>query len=184
MQTVRVTANQGPGKRKRGPGEKQNPVKQSAGILLYRREGPGVEVLLGHMGGPFWEHRDAGAWSIPKGLTEPGEDLLAAARREFTEELGVPVPPGDLVDLGTVKQSTNKIVTVWALEGDLDPAEVVPGTFTLEWPPRSGRLQEFPEIDRAAWFDIDTAREKIVAYQRPFLDRLTEHLRLDAEPSS
>jgi predicted NUDIX family NTP pyrophosphohydrolase len=136
------------------------------------------------MGGPFWARRDAGAWSIPKGLTEPGEDLVTAARREFTEELGLPVPPGELIDLGTVKQSAGKIVTVWALEGDLDPVEVNPGTFTMEWPPRSGRLQEFPEIDRAAWFDLATAYQKVVGYQRPFLDRLRDHLRGTAEPST
>jgi predicted NUDIX family NTP pyrophosphohydrolase len=182
VQTVRVTAKRGSGGKRHG--KTRRPARRSAGILLYRQTAAGTEVLLGHMGGPFWERRDTGAWSIPKGLTEPGEDLLAAAHREFREELGVPVPPGELIDLGSVKQSANKIVTVWALEGDLDPAQVVPGTFTMEWPPRSGRIQEFPEIDRAAWFDLDTAYQKIVAYQRPFLDRLRDHLRRAAESSS
>jgi predicted NUDIX family NTP pyrophosphohydrolase len=177
VQTVPVTA-------KRSPGTSRAPARRSAGILLFRRTAADAEVLLGHMGGPFWARRDAGAWSIPKGLTEPGEDLVTAARREFTEELGLPVPPGELIDLGTVKQSAGKIVTVWALEGDLDPVEVNPGTFTMEWPPRSGRLQEFPEIDRAAWFDLATAYQKVVGYQRPFLDRLRDHLRGTAEPSA
>jgi predicted NUDIX family NTP pyrophosphohydrolase len=147
--------------------------KRSAGILLYREEN-GLEVLLGHMGGPFWSRRDAGAWSLPKGEYEPDEDPQAAARREFQEELGLPVPEGELTELGTIRQSGGKIVTAWALAGTLDPAQVVPGTFELEWPRGSGRTQEFPEIDRVGWFDLDHAREKIVAGQRPFLDRLSE----------
>jgi len=144
----------------------------SAGILLFRKANDGIEVLLGHMGGPFWARRDEGAWSIPKGEYEPPEDALAAARREFTEELGLPVPPGELIELGEAKQSGGKIVTIWAVEGDLDPDAVVPGTFEMEWPPRSGRRQAFPEIDRAAWFSLDIAEQKIVSGQRPFLDRL------------
>ncbi|SEF08458.1 NUDIX domain-containing protein [Jiangella alba] len=150
--------------------------KQSAGILLHRDGAGGVEVLLGHMGGPFWAKKDAGAWSLPKGEYEPDETPEAAARREFTEELGLPVPDGELVELGTVKQSGGKTVTAWALRGDLDPAAVVPGTFELEWPPRSGRTQEFPEVDRVEWFPLDVAREKIVKAQAAFLDRLAAAL--------
>jgi predicted NUDIX family NTP pyrophosphohydrolase len=128
------------------------------------------------MGGPFWARKDAAAWSIPKGECEPGEDAASAARREFQEELGLPVPDGELVELGEVKQSGGKVVTAWALAGDLDPALVVPGTFEMEWPRGSGKVKEFPEIDRADWFDLATAAEKIVAGQRPLLDRLTELL--------
>jgi predicted NUDIX family NTP pyrophosphohydrolase len=150
------------------------PAKRSAGILLFRRAESGVEVLLGHMGGPFWARKDEGAWTLPKGEYEPDEEPEAAARREFTEELGLPVPAGDLVELGTVRQSGGKTVTAWALAADLDPAAAVPGTFEMEWPPRSGRKQEFPELDRIAWFPLDEAARKIVVGQRPFLDRLAE----------
>lgn len=149
-------------------------AKRSAGIVLYRRSAGGVEVLLGHMGGPFWTRKDAGAWSIPKGEYEPDEDPVSAARREFQEELGLPVPDGDLVELGEVKQSGGKVVTAWALAGDLDPALVVPGTFEMEWPPRSGTMKAFPEVDRAEWFDLATASEKIVGGQRPLLTRLAD----------
>lgn len=152
------------------------PARRSAGILLFRRSSGGVEVLLGHMGGPFWARRDAGAWSVPKGEYEPDEQPIAAARREFQEELGLPVPAGDLVDLGSVTQSGGKVVTVWAVEADLDPGEVTPGTFTMEWPKGSGRVAEFPEVDRAAWFDLRDAGERIVAAQREFLDRLASRL--------
>jgi predicted NUDIX family NTP pyrophosphohydrolase len=147
---------------------------RSAGVLLFRGAGAQVEVLIGHMGGPFWARKDAGAWSIPKGECEPGEDELTAARREFQEELGLPVPSGPLLPLGSARQSTGKVVTVWALEGDLDPAAVVPGTFEMEWPRGSGRLREFPEIDRVGWFDVGQAREKLVGGQRVFLDRVIE----------
>lgn len=147
-------------------------IINSSGILLYRRSQGTTEVLIGHMGGPFWARRDDGAWSIPKGERNPGEDPQAAARREFSEELGLPVPPGELASLGDVQQSGGKVVTVWALEGDLEPAQVTPGTFQMEWPRGSGRLQEFPEIDRAAWFDLGSARAKLVKAQRAFLDRL------------
>jgi predicted NUDIX family NTP pyrophosphohydrolase len=153
--------------------------RRSAGILLYRRSGGEVEVLLGHMGGPFWQRKDAGAWSVPKGEYGPDERPEAAARREFQEELGMPVPGGDLVqlvELGTVRQSGGKIVTVWAAEGDLDPADVVPGTFLLEWPKGSGRMREFPEVDRVAWLGMDEARDKLIAGQRVFLERLAELL--------
>ena len=151
-------------------------AKRSAGIVLYRRSAGGVEVLLGHMGGPFWARKDAGAWSIPKGELDADEAPQAAARREFQEELGLPVPDGELVELGEARQSGGKVVTAWALAGDLDPAQVVPGTFEMEWPRGSGKLKEFPEVDRAAWFDLATATEKIVAGQRPLLARLAELL--------
>ncbi|MGQ5227657.1 NUDIX domain-containing protein [Streptomyces sp. MN3] len=148
---------------------------RSAGLLLFRRTGEGVEVLLGHMGGPFFARRDAGAWTVPKGEYDPDEPAWAAARREFEEELGVPPPEGEAVPLGEVRQSGGKVVTAWAVEGDLDPSSVVPGTFTMEWPPRSGRTREFPELDRVAWFPLERARELIVSAQAAFLDRLTEH---------
>lgn len=145
----------------------------SAGVLLYRRSTDGVvEVLLGHMGGPFWFRKDVGAWSIPKGEIEPDEDPLAAARREFHEEIGVQVSCDDLTDLGEVRQAGGKVVRAWAVEGDLDPGTLVSNTFEIEWPPKSGRLQRFPELDRAEWFDLTTAAEKIIAAQRTFLDRL------------
>ncbi|MET8009267.1 NUDIX domain-containing protein [Streptomyces sp. NPDC005271] len=148
--------------------------KRSAGILLFRGMGTDLEVLLAHMGGPYWAAKDEHAWSVPKGEYEPDEDPVDAARREFQEELGLPVPDGELLPLGSVRQTGGKLVTVWALEGDLDPERVTPGTFAMEWPSGSGRIQEFPEVDRAAWFDRDTARKKIVAKQEPFLERLDE----------
>jgi predicted NUDIX family NTP pyrophosphohydrolase len=124
------------------------------------------------MGGPFWARRDAGAWSIPKGECEPGEEPEAAARREFTEELGLPVPTGELLALGDVRQAGGKVVAAWALQGEVDPADVVPGTFEMEWPRGSGRVRQFPELDRVAWFDLATATTKVVKGQRAFLDRL------------
>ncbi|MGY4099991.1 NUDIX domain-containing protein [Nocardia sp. R16R-3T] len=154
--------------------------KFSAGILLFRRTSGAVEVLIGHMGGPFWTRKDAGAWSIPKGEYEPmRESAEVAAVREFLEELGLPVPEGEWVPLGEVRYGSGKStknLIVWAVEGDLDPAAVVPGTFEMEWPPKSGRLATFPEIDRAEWFDLPTAREKLGTGQRPYLDRLAEHV--------
>jgi predicted NUDIX family NTP pyrophosphohydrolase len=143
--------------------------RRSAGLLVHR---PGPQVLLGHMGGPLWARRDAAAWSIPKGEYEPDEDALAAARREFAEELGAPPPDGVPQPLGEVRQRNGKIVTAWAVAGDFDAASAVSNTFEMEWPPRSGRMQSFPEIDRAEWFDVDTARVKVVASQTAFLDRL------------
>jgi predicted NUDIX family NTP pyrophosphohydrolase len=148
--------------------------RPSAGLLLYRGTGEHVEVLLAHMGGPFWTRKDDGAWSIPKGEYGPDEDPLAAARREFAEELGSPAPDGDYRPLGDVRQKNGKLVTAWAVAGDLDVTTVVSNTFEVEWPPRSGRRQEFPEVDRAAWFDLAAARPKLVAAQAAFLDRLRE----------
>jgi predicted NUDIX family NTP pyrophosphohydrolase len=149
--------------------------KRSAGILLYRVRHGSVEVLLVHPGGPFWATRDLGAWTIPKGEYEPGEDALAAALREFREETGHEPPTGDgLLELGTVRQRGGKVITAWAAPGDLDPAAIDSGTFELEWPPRSGNRREFPEVDRAGWFDPDTARQKLLAAQAELVDRLLE----------
>jgi predicted NUDIX family NTP pyrophosphohydrolase len=148
--------------------------RTSAGILLYRVRLAGPEVLLGHMGGPFWEKKDDGAWSIPKGEHGPDEDPLAVARREFEEELGSPVPAEQLVALGALRVTSTKVLAVWAAEGDLDATATHSNTFELEWPPRSGRVQEFPEIDRAAWFGLGKARAKLVKGQVPFLDRLRD----------
>jgi predicted NUDIX family NTP pyrophosphohydrolase len=148
----------------------------SAGILLYRLRPAGPEVLLGHMGGPFWAKKDDGGWSIPKGEHGPDEEPLAVARREFEEELGSPAPAEVFVPLGELRVTSGKRLTVWAAEGDLDAAAARSNTFELEWPPRSGRLQEFPEIDRAAWLPLDEARSKLVKGQVPFLDRLRDEL--------
>lgn len=144
--------------------------------MVFRRTGAAVEVLLAHPGGPFWSNRDAGAWSVPKGEYDEDEVPLAAARREFEEELGVAPPPGELLELGSVRQSGGKVVTAWGVEGDLDPRRVEPGTFTMEWPRGSGRTQRFPEVDRVAWFPLDEAGGKIVKGQRPLLERLSELL--------
>ncbi|MFE6689415.1 NUDIX domain-containing protein [Streptomyces sp. NPDC057743] len=147
--------------------------KRSAGLLLHRRgAGGGVEVLLAHMGGPLWARRDAGAWTVPKGEYLPPEEPLAAARREFAEELGTAPPDGRCVPLGEVRQSGGKVVTVWAVAGDLDPDRIVPGTFEMEWPRGSGVLRSFPEIDRVAWCTPKEARERLVTAQRAFVDRL------------
>lgn len=153
--------------------------RRSAGILLFRRAGEGgggLEVLLVHPGGPFWASRDAGAWSIPKGEVDPGEEERACALRELAEETGTGFEPGEdaLVALGEVRQRSGKVVSAWALEGDLDADAIVSSTFELEWPPRSGRVQTFPEVDRAAWLALPQAREKLLPAQVPFLDRLAE----------
>ena len=146
-------------------------MKKSAGLLLYRDAVGRLEVLLVHPGGPFWAKKDAGAWSIPKGEIGEGEDPLAAAKREFEEETGTR-PPGEAVALPPRRQTGGKLVHAWAVRGDLDPAALKSTTFILEWPPRSGRRQEFPEVDRAAWFTLDEARGKILKSQAPFLDDL------------
>ncbi|MFE1948348.1 NUDIX domain-containing protein [Streptomyces massasporeus] len=150
-------------------------MKRSAGLLLFHPGDDGLEVLLGHMGGPFFARRDAGAWTVIKGEYEPDEPAWDAARREFQEELGLPPPDGEAIDLGEVRQTGGKVVTAWAIRADLDPATITPGTFRMEWPPKSGRLQEFPELDRVAWFGLDRARSVIVKAQTAFLDRLAEH---------
>lgn len=148
--------------------------KRSAGLLLYR--GPEPEVLLVHPGGPFWARKDDGAWSIPKGEYEEGEEPEAAARREFAEETGYE-PAGSALALGSFRQSAAKTVMVWALEGDFDPATLQSNTFTMEWPPRSGHLGTFPEVDRAAWFTPPQAERKILKGQLPILDALYRKLR-------
>ena len=150
--------------------------KLSAGLLLYRRGPGGVEVLLVHPGGPLWARRDDGAWSIPKGEHGPEEDPLAVARREFREELGQDPPAGRPVPLGEIRQPGGKLVAAWALEGDLDASEVRSDTFEMEWPPRSGRVRRFPEVDRAAWFGLEEARRKLSPGQVGFLDRLLDAL--------
>jgi predicted NUDIX family NTP pyrophosphohydrolase len=143
----------------------------SAGLLMYRVKEGSLQVLLAHPGGPFFRNKDDGAWSIPKGEIEPGEDLLEGAKREFAEEIGV-IPTGPFIALKPVKQKGGKIIHAWAFEGDCDPSAIVSNTFTLEWPPQSGRHMEFPEIDRAAFFDLAAARRKINAGQAPLIDEL------------
>ncbi|MGW7576093.1 NUDIX domain-containing protein [Streptomyces sp. NPDC054765] len=150
--------------------------KRSAGLLLYRVTAAGTEVLLGHMGGPLWERKDAGAWSVPKGEYVPPEEAQDAALREFEEELGMPPPDGPHVLLGEARQPSGKVVTVWAVESDLDPERIVPGTFGMEWPRGSGVTRTFPEIDRVAWFTPHEAYERLVPGQRVFLERLADRL--------
>ena len=147
--------------------------KRSAGLLMYRRASPALELLLVHPGGPFWAKKDEGAWSIPKGEYDAGEEALAVAKREFAEEVGA-VPDGKFLDLGEVAQRGGKRVRAFALEGDFDVAQLHSNTFEIEWPPKSGRRQSFPEVDRAGWFAPDIARRKVVAGQRPFIDRLLD----------
>jgi len=147
-------------------------TRRSAGVLLWRRVDGGVEVLLGHPGGPLFARKDAGVWSVLKGEIEPGEDPLDVARREFEEETGHPAPDGTARALGEIRQKGGKVVEAWALEGDLDPAAARSNTFRMEWPPHSGRFAEFPEIDRVEWFDLDAAREKVNPGQVPLLERL------------
>jgi predicted NUDIX family NTP pyrophosphohydrolase len=146
----------------------------SAGLLVYRRR-PDLEVLLGHPGGPYWARKDEGAWSIPKGLVEPGDDLLAAARREFTEETGL-VVDGTFMPLEPVRQKSGKTVHAFAVEADLDLAGFTSNTFAIEWPPRSGRRQVFPELDRVEYFGVDAAVRKILVYQQPFIRELMDRL--------
>jgi predicted NUDIX family NTP pyrophosphohydrolase len=155
-------------------------AKTSAGLLLYRIRAGRLEVMIAHMGGPFWAARDDGAWSIVKGEYDAHEDAYAAARREFAEETGSPAPRGAALELGEVRQRGGKRIVAWAVEGDLDCSAIRSNTFTLEWPPRSGRHREFPEIDRAAWFDAAAARRKLVPAQVAFIDALER--RLDRAP--
>lgn len=155
--------------------------RRSAGLLLFRSitgesaTGDDVEVLLGHMGGPAWSRRDR-AWTIPKGEYDEDEDPHAAAEREFVEELGIPAPTGEDIDLGSVRQKAGKVITAWARRGDPDLTSFTSNTFEMEWPPRSGRRQEFPELDRIAWFSLDEARDMVVAGQVDLLDRLAAAL--------
>jgi predicted NUDIX family NTP pyrophosphohydrolase len=155
-------------------------TKRSSGILLYRSRGDGeTEFLLVHPGGPYWAKRDEGAWSIPKGGIEAAEDSREAALRELDEELGAGAPelsPGELIELGSIRQRAGKVVDAWAAEGNFDPAALDSNTFEMEWPPRSGREVEFPEVDRADWFELEAARRKLLPAQGEFLDRLLEHL--------
>jgi len=151
--------------------------KRSAGLLLYRVAAAGdLEVLIAHPGGPFWARRDAGAWSVPKGEYEEGDDALTAARREFREEVGHDAPAGGLLFLGEVRQSSGKLVSVWAVEGDLDAGQATSNTFEMEWPRGSGTVQEFPEVDRVEWVPLALARAKLVKGQVPFLDRLLDEV--------
>jgi predicted NUDIX family NTP pyrophosphohydrolase len=151
--------------------------KLSAGIVLYRRKNEDIEVFLVHPGGPFWKNKDRGAWSIPKGEYEESEDPLAAAQREFEEETGVRAPQGEPLSLGEIRQAGGKVVTVWALEGDCAAEAIRSNLFELEWPPKSGKLRQFPEVDRAGWFGLEGAREKLLSGQHGFLDRLVESIK-------
>jgi predicted NUDIX family NTP pyrophosphohydrolase len=144
----------------------------SAGVLLYRRAGEQLEVLLAHPGGPYFVRRDAGYWTIPKGEVDPGEELLDVARREFEEETGQRPPDGPIVELGSIVQKGGKVVHAWAIEGDVDPATTTSNTFEIEWPPRSGNRQAFPEVDRVEWFAPVEARKRIKSTQIPLIDRL------------
>jgi predicted NUDIX family NTP pyrophosphohydrolase len=155
-------------------GARLDAMTTSAGLVVFREREGALEVLLAHMGGPYWARKDAGAWSIPKGELEDGEDPLAGARREYVEEFGQPPPDGPVIELGEVRQRGGKRVVAFAVEGDFDPAQLRPGTFELEWPPRSGRRQAFPEVDRVVWFDLPTATGKLVRGQVPLLDRLAD----------
>jgi predicted NUDIX family NTP pyrophosphohydrolase len=150
--------------------------KKSAGLLMYRVDKTGVEVLLAHPGGPFWRNKDEGAWTIPKGEFTDDENPLAAAQREFEEELGARPPAGGYRQLKPIKQKGGKIVHAWAVEGDFDPATLKSNTFETEWPPRSGRMKSFPEVDRVAWFSPDAAKKKILAGQPAFIDELLSSL--------
>jgi predicted NUDIX family NTP pyrophosphohydrolase len=150
-------------------------AKQSAGILLYRRKGKQLEVFLGHPGGPFWAKKDQGSWSVPKGEYQDGEEPLQAAIREFEEETGYR-PSGDFIQLSTIRQKGHKTVHCWAVEGDLDADSIVSNLFEMEWPPRSGKTKTFPEIDRAAWFPVSMAREKINERQAGFIDELLKRI--------
>jgi predicted NUDIX family NTP pyrophosphohydrolase len=153
--------------------------KLSAGVLLYRAAGGVVEVLIVHPGGPFWARKDDGAWSIPKGEYAEGEDPWAVAQREFAEEIGFSLPAGPRVDFGALKQPSGKVVTGFAVEGDLDVTDARSNTFELEWPRGSGTMREFPEVDRVGWFPVAQAREKLLKGQRAFLDRLMAHPQLE-----
>jgi len=153
-------------------------AKLSAGILMFRRSGASIELFLVHPGGPFWANKDEGAWSIPKGIYDDREDPLDAAKREFAEEVGF-APVGAFFDLGAFRQASGKVIRAWALQGDIDPARLKSNSFHLEWPPRSGVMQEFPEVDRAGWFSIDAAKKKILKGQVPIVLALSKMLAID-----
>jgi len=157
--------------------------RTSAGLLLWRRRDGRLEVLLAHQGGPFWAKKDLGHWTIPKGEVEPGEQLEAVARREFAEETGHDPPGQPFVELGEITQKSGKRVLGWAVEGDLEPSTAVSNTYEMEWPPHSGVVQAFPEIDRVEWFELDEARRKLKAAQVPFLDRLEAALAANSRAS-
>jgi predicted NUDIX family NTP pyrophosphohydrolase len=152
--------------------------RTSAGILMFRRPGAAIEIFLIHPGGPFWAKKDLGAWSIPKGEYGPDEEPLDAARREFNEETGFTVD-GEFIPLPPIKQKGGKIVSAWAVEGNVNASAIQSNSFSMEWPPKSGRQAEFPEVDRAGWFDRDEARLKLNPGQAPLVDALCAHLRLD-----
>jgi len=157
--------------------------KNAAGLLLYRHRGELLEVFLVHPGGPFWAKKDAGAWSLPKGEIGEDEDPLQAAKREFTEETGFPIE-GEFRPLEPIKQPGGKVVQAWAIEADCDPAQVRSNVFTMEWPPKSGRTQQFPEVDRAEWFAVAEARKRIIAAQINFLDQLVSVLGIAKDSES
>jgi len=157
--------------------------KTSAGILLFRQRSSGVEVMLVHPGGPFWAKKDEGAWSLPKGLADEGEDLIAAARREFFEETGATVS-GEFIDLGAHKQPGGKTVVAFGCEGDFDPASLSSNLFSMEWPPRSGKSAEFPEVDKAGWFELNEAMKKVTKGQRPIIAALAERLGVKLPPAT
>lgn len=165
--------------------------KQSAGLLLYKKTDVGIEVLIGHPGGPFWAKKDKGVWSIPKGECIDGEELLVAAYREFTEEMGATPPKNGLIDLGSAKQPSGKVVYAWALEADFDTTQVKSNTVDIEWPPKSGHIQQIPEIDKACWCSLAVAMDKVVKGQVPLLENLAQKLgvaievgAIDSEPQT
>lgn len=151
-------------------------AKVSAGLLLFRVRKRGVEVLIAHMGGPFWAIRKERSWTVPKGLVEPGEDPLDTARREFEEEMGSPAPPGPYISLGEITQANRKVVNAWAAEADFDVDDLRSNMVQVEWPPRSGNLQEFPEIDRAEWVPADELGDRLIKGHEIFIERLLDHL--------
>lgn len=153
--------------------------KQSAGILLYRTKSDRLEVLIAHPGGPFFTKKDSGFWSIPKGLYDDNEEAFKAAKREFEEEIGSPPPNGQYIELGEIKRKDGKNIKAWAVEGDIDEASVKSNNFEMQWPPKSGNIQEFPEIDRAEWLDLTAASQKLQLAQTEFLERLARYLKVD-----
>ena len=158
------------------------PAKLSAGLLLYRIQDDILEVLIVHMGGPFWSRKDLGGWSIPKGEYEENEDPFEVAQREFFEELGSPAPGGGTIHLGQLRQPSGKKITIWAVDSDFNAAGIVSNTFEMEWPKGSGKMQAFPEVDRAEWFDCETSRRKLLKGQVPFLDILKQELAVKGSP--